>query len=186
MNSTWKWSRTDSWGWWWGGPEAAGSRGPNGSRGPATAAAGPPHSQARTLPGGHPSWGTRSAKCPATKCWLKPHPINNATANCDYFRLSLISKEFQEKKTVRYLELILKVSTRILKGLSHEIFGPVYWPVWMYLGLNKNRFWFLNLKKLLRYETAILSFVAFQFNSRRFLESPRRIGNWVRGSPRFI
>ncbi len=33
-----------------------------------------------------------------------------------------------------------------LKGLSHEIFGPVYWPVWMHLGLNKNRFWFLNLK----------------------------------------
>jgi hypothetical protein len=97
MYSTWKWSWTDSWGWRWGGPEAAGSRGPNGSRGPATAAAGPPHSQARTLPGGHPSWGTRSAKCPATKCWLKPHPINNATANCDYFRLSLISKEFQEK-----------------------------------------------------------------------------------------
>jgi hypothetical protein len=33
-----------------------------------------------------------------------------------------------------------------LKGLSHEIFGPVYWPVWMHLGLNKNRFWFLNFK----------------------------------------
>jgi hypothetical protein len=33
-----------------------------------------------------------------------------------------------------------------LKGLSHEIFGPVYWPVWMHLGLSKNRFWFLNFK----------------------------------------
>ncbi len=33
-----------------------------------------------------------------------------------------------------------------LKGLSHEIFGPVYWPVWMHLGLNKNRFWFLNFE----------------------------------------
>jgi hypothetical protein len=32
----------------------------------------------------------------------------------------------------------------LLKGLSHEIFGPVCWPVWMHLGLNKNRFWFLN------------------------------------------
>jgi hypothetical protein len=31
-----------------------------------------------------------------------------------------------------------------LKGLSHEIFGPVFWPVWMYLGLNMNRLWFLN------------------------------------------
>jgi hypothetical protein len=36
--------------------------------------------------------------------------------------------------------------TDILRGLSHEIFGPVYWPVWMHLGLNKNRFWFLNFK----------------------------------------
>jgi hypothetical protein len=31
-----------------------------------------------------------------------------------------------------------------LKGLSHEIFGPVFWPVWMYLALNMNRLWFLN------------------------------------------
>jgi hypothetical protein len=31
-----------------------------------------------------------------------------------------------------------------LKGLSHEIFGPVFWPVWMYLGLNVNRLWFSN------------------------------------------
>jgi hypothetical protein len=31
-----------------------------------------------------------------------------------------------------------------LKGLSHEIFGPVFWAVWMYLGLNVNRLWFLN------------------------------------------
>jgi hypothetical protein len=31
-----------------------------------------------------------------------------------------------------------------LKGLSHEIFGPVFWPVWMYLGLNVKRLRFLN------------------------------------------
>ncbi len=31
-----------------------------------------------------------------------------------------------------------------LKGLSHEIFGPVFWPVWMYLGLNVNCLRFLN------------------------------------------
>jgi hypothetical protein len=31
-----------------------------------------------------------------------------------------------------------------LKGLSHEIFVPVFWPVWMYLGLNMNRLWLLN------------------------------------------
>jgi hypothetical protein len=29
-----------------------------------------------------------------------------------------------------------------LKGLSHEIFRPVFWSVWMYLGLNMNRLWF--------------------------------------------
>jgi hypothetical protein len=34
-----------------------------------------------------------------------------------------------------------------LKGLSHEIFGPVYRPVWMHLGLKKNSFWFLNFKE---------------------------------------
>jgi hypothetical protein len=32
----------------------------------------------------------------------------------------------------------------ILKGLSPEIFGPVFWAVWMYLDLNVNRLWFLN------------------------------------------
>ncbi len=37
----------------------------------------------------------------------------------------------------------------LLKGLSHEIFGPVFWPVWMYLGLNVNRLWFLNVNDAL-------------------------------------
>jgi hypothetical protein len=36
---------------------------------------------------------------------------------------------------------------QLLKGLSHEILGPVYWSVWMHLGLNKNRFWFLNFEE---------------------------------------
>ncbi len=31
-----------------------------------------------------------------------------------------------------------------LKGLSHEIFRPVFWPVWMRLGLDVNRLWFYN------------------------------------------
>jgi hypothetical protein len=34
-----------------------------------------------------------------------------------------------------------------LKGLSHEIFGPVFWLVWIDLGLNVNRFWFLSFKE---------------------------------------
>ncbi len=31
-----------------------------------------------------------------------------------------------------------------LKGLSYEIFGPVLWTLWMYLGLNVNHLWFFN------------------------------------------
>ncbi len=38
----------------------------------------------------------------------------------------------------------IKGASSCLKGLSHEIFGPVFWAVWMYLGLNVNRLWFLN------------------------------------------
>jgi hypothetical protein len=34
-----------------------------------------------------------------------------------------------------------------LKGLSHEIFMPVFWPVWMHLGLNVNRLWFKKFFK---------------------------------------
>jgi hypothetical protein len=34
-----------------------------------------------------------------------------------------------------------------LKGLSHEILRPVFWPVWIYQGLNGNRFSFLNFKE---------------------------------------
>jgi hypothetical protein len=40
------------------------------------------------------------------------------------------------------LYTLLRVS---LKGLSHEIFGPVFWAVGIYLGLNVNRLWFINL-----------------------------------------
>jgi hypothetical protein len=29
-----------------------------------------------------------------------------------------------------------------LKGLSQKILGPVYWLLWMHLGLNKIRIWF--------------------------------------------
>jgi hypothetical protein len=35
-----------------------------------------------------------------------------------------------------------------LKGLSHEIFRPVFWPVWMHLGLNVNRLWFFYFKEV--------------------------------------
>ncbi len=38
-----------------------------------------------------------------------------------------------------------QLSSVHLKGLSHEIFGPIFWAVWIYLGLNVNRLWLLNL-----------------------------------------
>ncbi len=47
-------------------------------------------------------------------------------------------------KRMGSLALIGAVHQVSLKGLSHEIFGPVFWPVWMYLGLNVNRLWFSN------------------------------------------
>ncbi len=40
------------------------------------------------------------------------------------------------------------VEKECLKGLSHEIFGLVL-PVWMRLGLNRKRFWFLSFKEAL-------------------------------------
>ncbi len=37
-----------------------------------------------------------------------------------------------------------QMKIKLLKGLSHEFFGPVFWAIRMYLGLNVNRLWFLN------------------------------------------
>jgi hypothetical protein len=34
-----------------------------------------------------------------------------------------------------------------LKGLSHEIFMVIFWLEWTYLGLNEDRYWFLNFKE---------------------------------------
>ncbi len=70
----------------------------------------------------------------------------------------------------------------MLKGLSHEIFRPVFWPVWMHLGLNVNRLWFfLIFKRALRFYIVIVSIGAFQTKpSQRFYESPRRIDNCIK------
>ncbi len=54
-------------------------------------------------------------------------------------------------------------------------------PVWMYLGLNVNRWWFLIFKRVLRFFTVILSSDAFHTkHSRRFVESPRRIDTCIK------
>jgi hypothetical protein len=63
-----------------------------------------------------------------------------------------------------------------LKGLSHEIFGPVFWPVWMHLGLNRNRFWLLNFK-----ETPLIWDSHFKFwcvSCQPFLEILRISKDW--------
>ncbi len=66
-----------------------------------------------------------------------------------------------------------------LKGLSHEIFGPVYWPVWMHLGLNKNCFWFLNFEEAPSIWGSHFKFwcVSVQTFSE-ILRISRRFGTW--------
>jgi hypothetical protein len=49
-----------------------------------------------------------------------------------------------------------------LKGSSDEIFRPVFWSVWMHLGLNvSTAFAFTIVIMLLRFLAAILSFGAY-------------------------
>ncbi len=45
-----------------------------------------------------------------------------------------------------------------LKGLSHEILRPVFWPVWIHLGLHVNRFKFYNC-----YDAPLIFGSYFQF-----------------------
>ncbi len=46
------------------------------------------------------------------------------------------------KNIVRKQDKKDNVMRKTLKGLSHEIFRPDFWPVWMHLVLNVNRLWF--------------------------------------------
>jgi hypothetical protein len=41
---------------------------------------------------------------------------------------------------------VMKRPNLCLKGLSHEIFMGFFWLECIYLGLNGNRLWFLNIK----------------------------------------
>ncbi len=54
--------------------------------------------------------------------------------------------DMMQNLSVRYikdnLSKVKRQWSQILKGLSHEISRPVFWPVWMHLGLNVNRFCF--------------------------------------------
>ncbi len=48
--------------------------------------------------------------------------------------------KYEDEETDRY-QLSIPIK---LKGLSHEIFRPVFWPVWVHLGLTWNCLWFKN------------------------------------------
>jgi hypothetical protein len=53
----------------------------------------------------------------------------------------LLSYAQSNYTTITHLSLVRQY---LKKGLSYEIFGPVFWAVWMHLGLNVNRLLFLN------------------------------------------
>ncbi len=53
------------------------------------------------------------------------------------------TKSFQLSHSFYWVVHRNKIMYLNLKGLSHEI-RPVFWPVWMHLGLNVNRLWFLT------------------------------------------
>jgi hypothetical protein len=61
-----------------------------------------------------------------------------------------------------------KMYVSSLKGLSHEIFGPVFWAIRMYLSLNVNRLWFLNFN-----DAPLILDNYFKFQSVSGQNSPR-------------
>jgi hypothetical protein len=60
------------------------------------------------------------------------------------FKMVDVKIRIQSEALVPLLTPLKTRRTVPLKGLSHEIFGPVFWAVWMYLDLNVNRLWFFN------------------------------------------
>ncbi len=52
---------------------------------------------------------------------------------------------FMERQS-KLKALAKTIQFNTLKGLSHEIFTGIFWLERIYLGLNENRYWFLNFK----------------------------------------
>ncbi len=89
-----------------------------------------------------------------------------------------------------------KMKSKLLKGLSHEIFTIIFWLEWIYLGLNENRYWFLNFKEGSSILDSYFKYWCVPYQT--FSEIPRisekdwqlgpRFSNfsffWVSGSPR--
>jgi hypothetical protein len=115
---------------------------------------------------------------------------------CTVHKLSLVASNWLWAQVLYYtrrfypmkmnLGQIVPIDTPSFKGFSHEIF-TIFWLEWIYHGLNRNHFWFFSLKEI----PSILDsqfkywFISYQ-PSQRFVESPRRIDNWVRSSPIFL
>ncbi len=75
-------------------------------------------------------------------------------------KLYILTKKFKlfsghRNKLLKIIRSCMKYG---LKGLSHEIFRPVFWPVWMHLGLNVNRLWFFNFK-----EGSLILYIYFKY-----------------------
>ncbi len=51
---------------------------------------------------------------------------------------------YRSKANAEPIILAAKYISIAIKGLSHEIFRPVFWPVWMHLDLHVNRLWLKN------------------------------------------
>jgi hypothetical protein len=76
-------------------------------------------------------------------CSSKPNVRCIQKAASNFYILTSIGRilSWLKTKDQRKTQLNANCSrSHNLKGLTHEIFGPVYWPVCMHIGLNKNRF----------------------------------------------
>jgi hypothetical protein len=69
---------------------------------------------------------------------------------------------------------------RSFKGTVAWYFYVSFSLEWIYLGLNRNRFWFLNFTDA---PSILENYFKVWLGSYQTFESPRRIDNWVWGSP---
>ncbi len=62
-----------------------------------------------------------------------------------------------------------------------------FWLEWITLGLNRNFFWFFSFKEIPSILDSQFKYWCISYQTfSEFIVSPRRIENWVRGSPSFL